>query len=101
MIYVNTYIFKLIQNDEYTKKYMENNSDIFIDSNIKNVISRIRIGSINFGEYQDFLIHLLYAIDPNATNFATKDEIINGFKSFKIYLSDQELLFSIKIIFIF
>ena len=91
MIYVNTYIFKLIQNDEYTKKYMENNSDIFIDSDVKNVISRIRIGSINFGEYQDFLIHLLYVIDPHATNFATKEEILNGFKSFHIYLSDQEL----------
>ena len=91
MIYVNTYIFKLIQNDEYTKKYMENNSDIFIDSDIKNVISRIRIGNINFGEYQDFLIHLLYAIDPYAANYATKEEILNGFKSFKIYLSDQEL----------
>ena len=91
LIYVNTYIFKLIQSDEYTRKYMEGNSDIFIDSNIKNVISRIRIGSNNFGDYQDFLIHLLYVIDPRATNYATKEDIANGFKSFKIYLSDQEL----------
>ena len=91
LIYVNTYIFKLIQSDEYTRKYMEANSDIFIDSNIKNVISRIRIGSNNFGDYQDFLIHLLYVIDPKANNYATKEDIINGFKSFKIYLSDQEL----------
>ena len=86
LIYVNTYIFKLIQSDEYTRKYMEGNSDIFIDSNIKNVISRIRIGSNNFGDYQDFLIHLLYVIDPKANNYATKEDIINGFKSFKIYL---------------
>ena len=91
LIYVNTYIFKLIQSDEYTRKYMEGNSDIFIDSNIKNVISRIRIGSNNFGDYQDFLIHLLYVIDPKANNYATKEDIKNGFKSFKIYLSDQEL----------
>ena len=91
LIYMNTYIFKLIQSDEYTRKYMEVNSDIFIDSNIKNVISRIRIGSNNFGDYQDFLIHLLYVIDPKANNYATKEDIINGFKSFKIYLSDQEL----------
>ena len=91
LIYVNTYIFKLIQSDEYTRKYMESNSDIFIDSNIKNFISRIRIGSNNFGDYQDFLIHLLYVIDPKANNYATKEDIINGFKSFKIYLSDQEL----------
>ena len=91
LIYVNTYIFKLIKSDEYTRKYMENNSDIFIDSNVKNVISRIRIGSISFGDYQDFLIHLLYVIDPKANNYATKKDIINGFKSFKIYLSEQEI----------
>ena len=91
LIYVNTYIFKLIQSDEYTKKYMESNSDIFIDSNIKNVISRIRIGSQGFNDYQDFLIHLLYVIDPKANNYVTKEDIINGFKSFKIYLSEQEL----------
>ena len=91
LIYVNTYIFKLIKSDEYTRKYMEGNSDIFIDSNIKNVISRIRFGSISFGDYQDFLIHLLYVIDPKATNYATKEDIANGFKSFKIYLSEQEL----------
>lgn len=91
LIYVNTYIFKLIQSDEYTKKYMENNSDIFIDSDIKNVISRIRIGSHGFADYQDFLIHLLYVIDPKANNYVTKEDIVNGFKSFKIYLSDQEL----------
>ena len=70
---------------------MENNSDIFIDSDIKNVVSRIRISSSSFGEYQDFLIHLLYAIDPRANNYATKEDISNGFKSFKIYLSEQEL----------
>ena len=91
LIYVNTYIFKLIQSDEYTKKYMESNSDIFIDSNIRNVISRIRIGSLSLGDYQDFLIHLLHVIDPNAKNYATKEDIFNGLKTFKIYLSEQEL----------
>ena len=70
---------------------MENNSDIFIDSDIRNVVSRIRIGSKSFGEYQDFLVHLLYAIDPRANNYATKEDILNGFKALKIYLSEQEL----------
>ena len=92
LIYVNTYIFKLIQSDEYTRKYMESNSDIFIDSNIRNIIDRIRLGSKynNFQDYQDFLVHLLYAIDPKGNHFATKEDIIEGFKSFKIFLSEQE-----------
>ena len=71
---------------------MESNSDIFIDSNIRNIISRIRIGSrIYFENYQDFLIHLLNTIDSKGSNFATKEEIIEGLKSFKIYFSEQEI----------
>jgi len=80
-----------IKNPYTHKYYSESNSDIFIDSNIKNVISRIKIGAISFGDYQDFLIHLLYVIDPKANNYATKEDISNGLKSFKIYLSEQEL----------
>ena len=71
---------------------MENNSDIFIDSDIRNVVSRIRIENKSFEEYQDFLIHLLYVIDPQGNNYASNDDIINRFKTFKVYISEQELL---------
>lgn len=91
LIYINKYIFKLIQNDEYTRKYMESNSDVFIDSDIKNVISRIKLGSNGFTDYQDYLVHLLYVIDPKGSNYATKEEIVEGLKSLKIYLSEQEI----------
>ena len=70
---------------------MENNLDIFIDSDIRNIVFRIRTGSKSFEEYQDFLIHLLYVIDSRRNNYASKDDIINGFKTFKAYLSEQEL----------
>ena len=102
LIYINTYIFKLIQNYEYAKKYMENNSDNFMDSDIRNVVSKIKIKSKSFGEYQDFLIYLLYVIDSRRNNYASKDDIINGFKTFKVYLFEQELLIFIwiKIIYI-
>ena len=69
---------------------MESNSDVFIDSDIKNIISRIRKGSNSFNDYQDYLIHILYTIDPKGKHFATKEEIVEGFKSFKIYLTEQE-----------
>ena len=71
---------------------MENNSDNFMDSDIRNVVSKIRIKSKSFGEYQDFLIYLLYVIDSQRNNYASKDDIINGFKTFKVYLFEQELL---------
>ena len=92
LIYINTYIFKLIQNYEYAKKYMENNSDNFMDSDIRKDVSRIRIGRKSLEEYQNFLIYLLYVIDSRRNNYASKDDIINGFKAFKVYLFEQELL---------
>ena len=70
---------------------MESNSDVFIDSDIKNVISRIKLGSNGFTDYQDYLVHLLYVIDPKGSNYATKEEIVEGLKSLKIYLSEQEI----------
>ena len=71
---------------------MENNSDNFMDSDIRNVVSKIKIKSKSFGEYQDLLIYLLYVIYSRGNNYASKDDIINGFKTFKVYLSEQELL---------
>ena len=102
LIYINTYILKLIQNYEYAKKYMENNSDNFMDSDIRNVVSRIRIGRKSLEEYQDLLIHLLYVIDHQGNNYASIDDIIKGFKTFKAYLFEKELLIFIwiKIIYI-
>ena len=81
---------------------MENNSDNFMDSDIRKDVSRIRIKSKSFGEYQDLLIYLLYVIDSRRNNYASKDDIINGFKAFKVYLFEQELLIFIwiKIIYI-
>ena len=77
---------------------MENNSDIFIDSDIRNVVSRIRVGNKSFEEYQDFLIYLLYLNDPQGNNYSSKIDIINGFKKFKAYLSEQELYKNLLII---
>ena len=45
LIYVNKYTFKLIEMDEYTRKYMISNPEVFRDSDIKNVVNRIRLGS--------------------------------------------------------
>ena len=78
---------------------MENNSDIFMDSDIRKDVSRIRIKSKSFGEYQDLLIHLLYLIDHQGNNYASKDDIINNLKHLRfIYLNKNYLfLFGLKL----
>ena len=89
LIYVNKYKFKLLECDEYTRKYMLSNPEVFRDSDIKNIVNRIRL--ISGEDFEDFLVHLLYAIDPKGVNYATKEDIDNGLKSFGVYLSEQEI----------
>ena len=91
LIYVNKYTFKLIEMDEYTKKYMISNKEIFRDADIKNVVDRIKLVSNDFTDFDEFLVHLLFVIDPKGTNFVSKDDIINGLKTFGVYLSEQEI----------
>ena len=91
LIYVNKYTFKLTECDEYTRKYMVSNPETFRDADIKNVVNRIRLVSGESNDFDDFLVHLLYAIDPKGANYVTKEDIVNGLKSFKVYLSEQEV----------
>ena len=90
LIYVNKYTFKLIEMDDYTKKYMISNKDIFRDADIKNVVNRIRSGSNEFSDFEEFLVHLIYVIDPKSNHYVSKDDIVNGIKCFGIHLSEQE-----------
>ena len=91
LIYVNKYTFKLIEMDEYTRKYMVSNPEVFRDSDIKNVVNRIRLGCKEYNDFEEFLVHLIYNIDPKCTHFVSKEDIVNGIKSFGIFLSEQEI----------
>lgn len=92
-IYANHYTFKLLKMDEYTRKYMLSNPEIFRDANVKNVVNRIKLGCTGWNnDFEEFLVHLLFAIDPKGNNYTTKEEIVNGIKSFGIYLSEQEIM---------
>ena len=75
--------------DEYTRKYMESNPEIFRDSYIRNIVQRIRAAA-DLDNFEEFLVHLLYAIDPKGINYASKEDIVSGIASFGVYLSEQE-----------
>jgi hypothetical protein len=96
-IYINKYIFKLLECDEYTKKYMRDNKEIFRDSDVNAVVERIRLAGLKFKNIEDYVIELLRTLDPSSSNFVCKDDIIDGFKKyyflkirFNLYLNVQE-----------
>lgn len=79
-IYINKYIFKLQECDEYTKKYMIDNHEIFRDSDLNAVIERVKLAGLKYSNPEEFTIDLLKTLDPNGLHFITKDDILNGFK---------------------
>ena len=91
VIYVNKFIFKLLECDEYTRKYMRDNPDDFRDSNFENIINRIKMITQNENG-DEFLIKMLSIIDPKGTDYASSDDIQKGFSQLGIQLSDMEMI---------
>jgi hypothetical protein len=79
-IYINKYTFRLHECDDFTKKYMRDNYEKFRDSDLTTVMDRIKQGSLKFKNYEEYLIEILKTIDPYSRNFASKEDIIEGFK---------------------
>ena len=70
---------------------MRDNPEVFRDSDIKNIINKIRNKTI--GESgDDFLIRMLSVIDPKGINYATADDIQRGFTQLGIILSNMEIM---------
>lgn len=88
-IYLKKYVFRLLEMDEYTKKYMivsiiiktlnQDNGQVFRDSDLTSVINRIR-SAVKEGNLEQFAVDLLKFIDPDANQFVTKDSILIGLK---------------------
>lgn len=91
-IYVNKYIFRLLEFDEYTKKYMRDNCEIFRDSDPSEVIERIRAAGGKFESFEKYLIEILRALDPSGAGYVTSEEIKEGFKKFNLHLTPQEMI---------
>ena len=51
--------------DDYTKKYMRDNAEIFRDADCSEVIERIRIFGNNFESLEKYLIEIVRKFDPH------------------------------------
>ena len=91
-IYLNKYTFRLLECDEYTKKYMRDNAEIFRDSDCSEVIARIRTAGNVFDNFDNYLVAILKGLDPENKGFISSDEILEGFKKFNLYLTTQEMI---------
>ena len=57
--------FLLVKADEYTEKYMEDNSGIFPEANVDDLIKKIKQQGASFPSLQEYAIHLIKTLDTN------------------------------------
>lgn len=79
-IYINKYIFKLYECDEKTKSYMMDNQEIFRDSDIGKIVTRIQKEATNYKSLEEFLVVILAKIDPSNKGYVAPEEIVRGLR---------------------
>lgn len=89
-VYLNKYIFKLLECDRRSLNYMKDNSEIFHCSDISRIIKRIQAEKSKYNDPSDFLVEMLKVIDSTSAGSVPRENIVEGLKSFNLYLSPQE-----------
>lgn len=82
--------FMLAKADEYTEKYMEDNSQVFPEASPEVIIEKIKKGAKSFPNMQEYAIHLMKVLDKNNDGFVDVAEFSAGLKSLNIFCSKHE-----------
>jgi len=89
-IFLGGYKFQLLKADEYTEKYMEDNSDIFLEQNLSAIIDKIKKGASSFGSLQEYAIELMRRLDKNGDGFISFAEFTQGMRGLNIFITNHE-----------
>ena len=59
---------------------MRENPEVFTDSNVDSIVSRLRLVSNKHASYEDYLVECLKNIDAKGEEYVTRESIVEGFK---------------------
>jgi len=83
--------FMLIKADEYTEKYMEDNSHVFPEASNDVILDKIKKGAAKFPSMQEYAIHLMKVLDESNDGFVDIAVFSHNLKSkLNIFCSKQE-----------
>jgi len=82
--------FMLVKADEYTEKYMEDNSHIFPQASIDAIIEKMRKSARDFPSLQEYAIHLMKTLDKNNDGYVQVDEFSKMLQTLNIFISKHE-----------
>ena len=79
-VFLGGFKFQIISADEYTEKYMEDNCDVFPESNLDLVIAKIKKASRNYPSLQAYAVDLLKKLDKNDDGVIDFAEFTQGLR---------------------
>lgn len=82
--------FMLTKADEYTEKYMEDNSHVFPEASADVIIDKVKKGAAKFPSMQEYAIHLMKTLDKDNAGFVDIADFSAGLKTLNIFCSKQE-----------
>lgn len=83
-IFLGGYKFQLLKADEYTEKYMEDNCDVFKESDIVAILQKIKKGAQGYNSLQEYVIQLVRTLDKNGDGVIDFQEFCEGLKMYDL-----------------
>lgn len=91
IVFLGGFKFRLIKADEYTEKYMEDNSHIFPEASPDHILEKIVKGASKFeGTLQDYVVELMRVLDTNQDGFVDVEEFAKGLEKMNIFTTLHE-----------
>lgn len=69
---------------------MEDNPEIFPQSNLQYIINKIKEGARGFTNADEFAVNLIRALDTNGEGFVSLERFKTGLAELGVYLTDHE-----------
>jgi Ca2+-binding EF-hand superfamily protein len=82
--------FMLVKADEYTEKYMEDNTDAFPQASMDAIIAKIKKGSKGYPNLQEYAIFLMKTLDRNNDGFVDSGEFTQALQTLNIFCTKHE-----------
>ena len=80
-IFLGGFRFQLVQADEYTEKYMEDNPDMFPEQDIRIILNKIKKKGADYPTIQDYCLDLLVKLDKNNDGVINFEEFTEGLRA--------------------
>lgn len=80
-IFLGGFKFQLLKADEYTEKYMEDNSDLFPQASMDALVAKIKRGAVKHKSLQDYAVAMLARLDKDGNGVLSFKEFTDGLKS--------------------